>query len=75
LSTAVRVAALVQAPGSAVGAASWLWTTTVLPDIALLYGIAAAPDFERLPSYAVRPYNVLHPPAIPATLPAFAAST
>ncbi|MFF3323715.1 DUF4260 family protein [Streptomyces sp. NPDC002889] len=75
LSAAVGVAAL--ATGARLGGrrSKLLWTTAVLPDIALLYGITAAPDFERLPPYAVRPYNVLHSPAIPATLLAFAAAT
>lgn len=50
-----------------------LWTTAVLPDVALLYGIAAAPTFQRLPAYAVTPYNVLHSPAVPALLFAVAA--
>ncbi|MDH2390781.1 DUF4260 family protein [Streptomyces sp. HNM0663] len=52
-----------------------LWTCAVLPDVALLYGIAAAPTFERLPRYAVRPYNALHSPAVPAALFAAAAVT
>ncbi|MEV6398574.1 DUF4260 family protein [Streptomyces sp. NPDC051907] len=50
-----------------------LWTAAVLPDVALLYGISAAPAFERLPAYAVRPYNVLHSPAVPVALFALAA--
>lgn len=52
-----------------------LWTCAVAPDTALLVGIAAAPSFERLPPYAVRPYNVLHSPAVPAALLAAAAVT
>lgn len=52
-----------------------LWTCAVAPDTALLIGISAAPAFERLPSYAVRPYNVLHSPAIPAGLLAAAVLT
>ncbi|MFI8852397.1 DUF4260 family protein [Streptomyces sp. 891-h] len=46
-----------------------LWTCAVLPDVALLYGIAAAPSaFDPLPAYAVRPYNVLHSPGVPLAL-------
>ncbi|MCX4820520.1 DUF4260 domain-containing protein [Streptomyces sp. NBC_01142] len=73
LSGVVGAAALVV--GARIGGARSrvLWTTALLPDIALLYGIAAAPGFERLPSYAVRPYNVLHSPAVPAALLALAA--
>jgi hypothetical protein len=75
LSGAVGAAALVT--GARVGGARSrvLWTTAVLPDIALLYGIEAAPDFERLPGYAVRPYNILHSPAVPAALLTLAAVT
>ncbi|MFF3458219.1 DUF4260 family protein [Streptomyces sp. NPDC002730] len=75
LSGVVGVAALVA--GARLGGARSrvLRTTAVLPDIALLYGIAAAPAFERLPSYAVRPYNVLHSPAVPAALLTLAALT
>ncbi|MFD4141052.1 MULTISPECIES: DUF4260 family protein [unclassified Streptomyces] len=75
LSGVVGVAALVA--GARLGGRrnKVLWTAAVLPDVALLYAIAAAPDFERLPRYAVRPYNVLHSPAVPATLLSFAAVT
>lgn len=75
LSCAVGLTALVA--GATLGGARSrvLWTTALLPDIALLYGIAAAPGFERLPLYAVRPYNVLHSPAVPAALFALAAVT
>ncbi|MFI1395444.1 DUF4260 family protein [Streptomyces sp. NPDC020681] len=75
LSGTVGVAALVA--GARLGGvrSRVLWTTAVLPDVALLYGIAAAPDFERLPGYAVRPYNVLHSPAVPAALLTLAAVT
>ena len=75
LSGLVGVAALVA--GARVGGrrSRVLWTTAVLPDIALLYGIGAAPTFERLPSHAVRPYNVLHSPAVPAALLTLAALT
>jgi hypothetical protein len=75
LSGAVGLAAL--AAGARLGGprSPLLWTTALLPDIALLYGIAAAPTFERLPAYAVRPYNVLHSPAVPAALLALAAAT
>ncbi|WP_309227893.1 DUF4260 family protein, partial [Streptomyces lunaelactis] len=75
LSGGIGIAALVT--GARLGGARSrvLWTTAVLPDIALLYGIAAAPGFERLPPYAVRPYNVLHSPAVPAVLLTLAAVT
>lgn len=50
-----------------------LWACAAAPDAALLLGIAAAPGFQRLPRYAVTPYNVLHHPAVPAALLAAAA--
>ncbi|MQY11656.1 hypothetical protein SRB5_17750 [Streptomyces sp. RB5] len=75
LSGLVGAAAL--AAGVAVGGrrSRVLWTTAVLPDVALLYGIAGAPTFETLPVYAVRPYNVLHSPAVPAALLTLAGAT
>ncbi|WP_431983481.1 DUF4260 family protein [Streptomyces qinglanensis] len=45
-----------------------LWTSAVLPDLALLHGIAAAPAFDPLPRYAVRSYNLLHSPGVPLLL-------
>ncbi|MCQ4084280.1 DUF4260 domain-containing protein [Streptomyces sp. RB6PN25] len=45
-----------------------VWTAAVAPDVALLIGITAAPSWKQLPPYAVRPYNVLHSPAVPAVL-------
>jgi uncharacterized protein DUF4260 len=75
LSGVVGVAALVAGARIGGGRSRVLWTTAVLPDIALLYGIEAAPDFERLPGYAVRPYNILHSPAVPAALLTLAAVT
>jgi hypothetical protein len=51
-----------------------LWTCAVAPDVALLIGIAAAPTWQRLPRYAVAPYNALHSPAVPAALLAAAAA-
>jgi hypothetical protein len=45
-----------------------LWTCAVLPDAALLYGIASAPSFDPLPRYAVLPYNLLHSPGVPLVL-------
>ncbi|MGP3987935.1 DUF4260 family protein [Streptomyces sp. 3N207] len=45
-----------------------LWACALLPDAALLYGIASAPTFDPLPPYAVRPYNVLHSPGVPLIL-------
>ncbi|MFD9125593.1 DUF4260 family protein [Kitasatospora sp. NPDC059571] len=52
-----------------------LWTCAAAPDVALLIGITAAPDWRRLPPYAIRPYNLLHNPALPAALLAAAAAT
>ncbi|MCZ4097887.1 MULTISPECIES: DUF4260 family protein [Streptomyces] len=52
-----------------------LWFCAVAPDTALLLGIAGAPTWHRMPSYAVRPYNVLHSPAVPAVLLTAAALT
>ncbi|MFK4221528.1 DUF4260 family protein [Streptomyces sp. NPDC019890] len=75
LSGLVGVAALVAGARIGGGRSRVLWTTAVLPDIALLYGIEAAPTFERLPRYAVRPYNVLHSPVVPAALLTLAALT
>ena len=75
LSGLVGVAALVAGGRLGREHSRVLWTTAVLPDIALLYGIGAAPTFERLPSHAVRPYNVLHSPAVPAALLTLAALT
>ncbi|GAA2598562.1 DUF4260 family protein [Streptomyces axinellae] len=69
LSAAVSVAALcagARAPGPRSRRA--LWTCALLPDVALLYGIASAPAFDPLPRYAVRPYNALHSPGVPLAL-------
>ncbi|MEU3462672.1 DUF4260 family protein [Streptomyces sp. NPDC006733] len=52
-----------------------LWFCAAAPDSALLLGIAGAPTWNRMPSYAVRPYNVLHSPAVPAVLLTAAALT
>lgn len=52
-----------------------LWFCAVAPDTALLLGIAGAPTWHRMPSYAVRPYNLLHSPAVPAVLLTAAALT
>ncbi|MDJ0341801.1 DUF4260 family protein [Streptomyces sp. H10-C2] len=52
-----------------------VWICAVAPDTALLIGIAGAPTWHRMPSYAVRPYNLLHSPAVPAVLLAAAALT
>jgi hypothetical protein len=52
-----------------------LWTCALAPDLALLIGAAGAPTWRQLPPYAVRPYNALHSPAVPAALLGLAAAT
>ncbi|MDJ1133932.1 DUF4260 family protein [Streptomyces iconiensis] len=68
LSGAVGLAAL--SAGARLGGARSrvLWTCAVLPDAALLYGIASAPTFDPLPRHAVLPYNLLHNVGVPALL-------
>ncbi|WP_405803209.1 DUF4260 family protein [Streptomyces sp. NBC_01187] len=68
LSAAVGVAALCAGARAGGSRSRLLWTCALLPDAALLYGIASAPTFDPLPRYAVRPYNVLHSPGIPLVL-------
>lgn len=75
VSAVVGVGALAAAVRVGGGRSRVLWTCAVAPDVGLLVGIASAPTFERLPAYAVRPYNVLHSPAVPAALLAAAVVT
>ncbi|WP_042371766.1 DUF4260 family protein [Streptacidiphilus neutrinimicus] len=67
-SAAVGVAALAAARCVAGRRSRTLWVCAVAPDVALLIGVAAAPTWKQMPSYAIRPYNTLHSPAVPAAL-------
>jgi hypothetical protein len=49
-----------------------LWACALAPDLALVIGVRAAPRYVRMPGYAIRPYNALHSPLIPAGLLAVA---
>jgi D-alanyl-D-alanine dipeptidase len=62
------VAALAAARAVAGPRSRTLRVCAVVPDVALLIGIAAAPTWKQLPPYAIRPYNTLHSPAVPAAL-------
>jgi hypothetical protein len=75
-SALVGVAALAAARAIGGPRSRTLWVCAVVPDVALLIGIAAAPTaWQQLPPYAIRPYNVLHSPAVPAGLLLTAAAT
>jgi hypothetical protein len=74
-SALVGVAALSAARAVAGPRSGTLWVCAVVPDVALLIGIAAAPTWKQLPPYAIRPYNTLHSPVVPAALLLAAAAT
>ncbi|GGO89018.1 DUF4260 family protein [Wenjunlia tyrosinilytica] len=75
LSGAVGVGALVA--GARIGGrrSKVLWASAVAPDISLVIGIAAAPSWKRMPSYAIGPYNAMHTPVVPAAILMAAALT
>ncbi len=53
----------------AAGLGAWqLWVFLVMPDLALLYGMAPGLAKGRLHPRAVRHYNLLHQPFLPALM-------